>query len=128
MGFEIDGSIKKGEFRCEATLVEGEDRIEPAPTAGALFQIRDGEGERTVRIPGTVATIGRLPECEIVVHDPGASRRHAQIRLEEGTYTVTDLGSTNGTMLNGQIVQTRGLVDGDRIRIGNSVLEFHAEG
>ena len=128
VGFQIDDALKKGEFRCEATLVEGEDRIEPAPTSGALLQIRDEEGERTVRLSGGVATIGRLPECEIVVHDPGASRRHAQIRLEDGTYTVTDLGSTNGTTLNGQTVKSRGLVDGDRIRIGNSVLEFHAEG
>ena len=49
---------------------------------------------------------------------------HAQIRHAHGTYTLTDLGSTNGTRLNGQTIQTRELTDGDRITIGSTVLEF----
>ena len=85
--------------------------------------IGDGEERRTVRL-GTIATIGRLAECEVALNDPGASRRHAQIRARDGAYTLTDLGSTNGTRLNGQTVQTRELADGDRITIGTTVLEF----
>ena len=56
--------------------------------------------------------------------DKGASRRHAQIRMKDGHYTLTDLGSTNGTRLNGQTVQSRELADGDRITIGTTVLEY----
>jgi pSer/pThr/pTyr-binding forkhead associated (FHA) protein len=58
------------------------------------------------------------------VHDSGASRRHAEIREQDGVWTLTDLGSTNGTQLNGQVVQRRELGEGDRITIGTTVLEF----
>ena len=121
--FVVEPRLKKGEFRCDAELVEGEDRVQPAPAGGASLVVGEGEGRRTVRL-GTVATIGRLPECEVSIADPGASRRHAQIREQSGVYTLTDLGSTNGTRLNGQTVQSRELADGDRITIGTTVLEF----
>ena len=74
--------------------------------------------------PRTSITIGRLPECQVTINDKGASRRHAQIRHANGTYVLTDLGSTNGTRLNGQTIQTRELADGDRITIGTTTLEF----
>ena len=127
--FEIDDELRKGQFGCEASLVEGEEQVAPAPAGrGASLLIHEGgSAPRTVRIGGGTATIGRLPECEVVVHDPGASRRHAQIREQDGVWTLTDLGSTNGTQLNGQVVQQRELVDGDRITIGATVLEFRSD-
>jgi hypothetical protein len=126
--FEIDDDLRKGQFRCQASLVEGAEQVAPAPAGrGASLLIHEGgSAPRTVRIGGGTVTIGRLPECEVVVHDPGASRRHAQIREQDGGWTLTDLGSTNGTQLNGQVVQQRGLVDGDRITIGATVLEFRS--
>jgi hypothetical protein len=124
--FEIDEELRKGQFRCEASLVEGEQQVAPAPAGGSASVLihEGGSAPRTVRIGGGVATIGRLPECDIVVHDAGASRRHAQIREQNGVWTLTDLGSTNGTQLNGQVVQQRALGEGDRITIGTTVLEF----
>ncbi len=83
----------------------------------------DGE-TRSVVLAADVVTIGRLPECEVTIADKGASRRHAQIRRKDGAHTLTDLGSTNGTRLNGQTIQSRELADGDRITIGTTVLEF----
>lgn len=59
--------------------------------------------------------------------DKGATRRHAQIRLTDGVATLTDLGSTNGTEVNGHAVQTVTLDDGDRITIGATVLEFRSD-
>jgi pSer/pThr/pTyr-binding forkhead associated (FHA) protein len=62
-----------------------------------------------------------------VVADPGASRRHAQIRHQDRGYVLTDLGSTNGTLVNGEFVNgSRPLMQGDRITIGNTVLEFRS--
>jgi hypothetical protein len=126
--FEIDDDLRKGQFRCQASLVEGAEQVAPAPAGrGASLLIHEGgSAPRTVRIAGGTVTIGRLPECEVVVRDPGASRRHAQIREQDGGWTLTDLGSTNGTQLNGQVVQQRGLVDGDRITIGATVIEFRS--
>jgi pSer/pThr/pTyr-binding forkhead associated (FHA) protein len=81
-----------------------------------------------VILANDATTIGRLAECDVVVADRGASRRHAQIRRHDGTFTVTDLGSTNGTRLNGQTIQSRELADGDRITIGATTIEFRRGG
>jgi pSer/pThr/pTyr-binding forkhead associated (FHA) protein len=77
-----------------------------------------------VQLDKEVVTIGRLPDCDIVLDDKGASRRHAQVRTRDGSSTLTDLGSTNGTKLNGQQVETRVLEDGDRITVGTTLIEF----
>jgi hypothetical protein len=132
--FFMDEALKKGDFACAASLVEGPQPAEPAgETAAERFftgppslRIHESGAERTVTLSGDVVTIGRLPECDVVVKDKGASRRHAQIKLREGVATLTDLGSTNGTRLNGATIQSRELADGDRITIGTTVLEYRS--
>ncbi|HWC70948.1 MAG TPA: DUF3662 and FHA domain-containing protein [Actinomycetota bacterium] len=121
--FEVDEGLRKGDFRCTASLVEGPERMEPSAPAPTLV-IREEGRERTVALRSEIATIGRLPTCEVALKDPGASRRHAQIRLKDGVATLTDLGSTNGTEVNGHAVQTSTLDDGDRVTIGSTVLVF----
>ncbi len=124
---EASPTMKKGDLRCVATLVEGPEGVDPAPAAApATVLVREDGGERSVAIAKEVVTIGRMPDCDVVLRDKGASRRHAQIRTRDGVATITDLGSTNGTKLNGHIVQTRELSDGDRITIGATVLEFRS--
>ena len=76
-------------------------------------------GESAATVKSATALSG-----EVALADRGASRRHAQIRLKDGTATLTDLGSTNGTEVNGHSVQTAELDDGDRITIGTTVLVF----
>jgi hypothetical protein len=127
--FEIDPDLRKGQFRWEASLVEGEEQVAPAPAgSGASLLIHEGGDQpRVVRIGEGTLTLGRLAACEVVIHDPGASRRHAQIHGQDGAWTLTDLGSTNGTQLNGQVVQQRQLADGDRITIGTTVIEFRGD-
>ena len=68
--------------------------------------------------------IGRLPEYDVVLSDPGASREHAEIRRVGGAFVVADLGSTNATLVNGHPMAEHALADGDRITIGSTVLEF----
>jgi hypothetical protein len=113
--FETDDRLKKGDIGCVASLVEGPEKIEPAASPAPALVVRENGRERT---------IGRLPQCEVAIADKGASRRHAQIRLKQGVATLTDLGSTNGTEVNGHTVQTTTLDDGDRISIGATVLVF----
>ena len=70
--------------------------------------------------------MGRLAECQIQLHDANVSRRHAAfIRLEEG-WAISDLGSTNGTRVNGAPVERARLADGDVIEIGLTRLVYHA--
>ena len=65
-------------------------------------------------------------DCEVVVDDTGASRRHAQVRTIDGVSTLTDLGSTNGTKVNGRDVQTAQLADGDHITVGTTQIEYRS--
>ncbi|MDP9330160.1 MAG: DUF3662 domain-containing protein [Actinomycetota bacterium] len=121
----VDPSMKKGDLVCVATLVEGEERIEPAaPSAAAMLDVHEDGQDRTVSLKGDVVTIGRNPDCDVVLKDKAASRHHAQIKATDGHFTLTDLGSTNGTRLNGQTIQSRVLEDGDRITIGATTLDF----
>ena len=70
--------------------------------------------------------IGRSLELDFSLQDLGMSRKHARIeRASDGTYTLVDLGSTNGTLLNGErLTDPRPLKNGDRILLGTTVLRF----
>ena len=76
---------------------------------------------------GVVEGAARIPGTRVVLKYKGASRKHAQLKLRDGTWTLTDLGSTNGTRLNGQTVQSRELADGDKITIGTTLIEFQRD-
>jgi pSer/pThr/pTyr-binding forkhead associated (FHA) protein len=93
----------------------------------SLRVLEDGGTAREYRLHKHVVTIGRLPECDVVLADPGASRRHASVRAEGGGFLLTDLGSTNGTFVNDEQVQERWLTDGDRVTIGTTVIEFRSD-
>jgi hypothetical protein len=71
------------------------------------------------------AVIGRSRDCDIVLDDAGVSRRHAQLRPASAGWTIEDLGSTNGVLLNDeQIHDARALRPGDRIEIGSTRIVF----
>jgi hypothetical protein len=100
----------------------------PEPTRAAVEQAAaflDVRGHRQpIVAPGIL--IGRSPECDLRIDDPGVSRRHAELRVtysHEGMHIeVVDLGSTNGTRVNGQRVDSAYLVDGSTITIGNTTM------
>jgi pSer/pThr/pTyr-binding forkhead associated (FHA) protein len=66
--------------------------------------------------------IGRGPECELVLRDSRVSRRHARLTARDGVLVLTDLGSTNGTRVNGHRVTEVVLGAGDRILLGETIL------
>ena len=74
-----------------------------------------------------VVLIGRSQDCDIQLNDPNVSRRHAEIRQEEMSYSIVDLGSTNGLEVNGTRVRQAKLEDGDRIVIGSTEVVFERE-
>ena len=69
-------------------------------------------------------SIGRSRSCDLRLPGGDASRRHAEITGGPDGFTITDLGSTNGTYVNGQRVQKHVLQPGDQIEIGNSMITF----
>ena len=124
--FEVDPELGKGRFHCEASFVEGEEELAPQPAVGERGSlVRMADGVSTALAKPSI-TIGRLSECDVVVDDTGASRQHARIRRTESGFVLTDLGSTNGTMVNGAPIQEHVLEHGDRITIGETELEFRS--
>ena len=73
-----------------------------------------------------VVSLGRLPECDITITDSNVSRRHAEIRPRGDGFVLIDLGSTNGSRVNGVRVAERELVDGDELTFGNTRMVFQA--
>jgi hypothetical protein len=82
-------------------------------------------GGRRLLVPPRGAVVGRSRECEIVLEDEGISRRHFEVRPTPEGWTLADLGSTNGTRLNGRAIRgSEALQTGDRIRAGSTEISF----
>jgi pSer/pThr/pTyr-binding forkhead associated (FHA) protein len=78
------------------------------------------------RLPAHAATIGRAMECDIVIASKSISRENTRLRQEGRHWFVEDLGSTNGTYLNGErIITSMNLRDGDSIKVGDVTFIFH---
>ncbi len=85
------------------------------------------DGKRLVVGP-TGATLGRSRQCDVMVDDANVSRTHAEVRPHGGSWVIVDLGSTNGTRLNGRRVQQpEVLKPGDEIELGTTTLSFALE-
>ncbi len=85
------------------------------------------DGRRVVVGP-TGATIGRSRQCDVVVSDPNVSRQHAEVRPRGGSWVVSDMGSTNGSSLNGRKLSgPEVLKPGDEIEVGTSSITFELE-
>jgi hypothetical protein len=111
-----DTRQRRGRFTVVSDVEEGPSGLPAASVVTA-------DGTRVVLGPEPLS-IGRLPESDVVVSDPNASRRHAEIRRAGNDVVLVDLNSTNGTRVNGATVRERKLADGDQIVIGTTVLRF----
>jgi len=127
--FVNDEDLKPGRFTVETQTEKPapgdtawtEER-NPVVTSSAVtpsvsYLVRNS-GER-VRISEKAVVIGRQTECDVVIPDSNVSRKHAEVRIMPEGATITDLGSTNGTKVNGvKITESRVLANGDVIEIG----------
>jgi len=95
-------------------------------TRATLLVIQGVEQGTRFEIGETAAGIGRGPQNEIRLLDTEASRTHALISVQDDNLLLADLGSSNGTYVNGRPVRNHVLVNGDQIQIGRSVLLFSA--
>jgi Protein of unknown function (DUF3662)/FHA domain len=102
---------------------EPEPEPEPAAPSRAESVVVMWEG-REFGIESPITVIGRSSECDVVVGDPNVSRRHAEIRRMGRGYSLVDLGSTNGTEVNGQRVTETSLMNGDVIGVGTTQITF----
>lgn len=146
VAIEVSDELKLGELRIESSLVERHSAPNPVkPDDAAPLPPR-----REVPADGTIVmsavrpkarlvlpnsdkefalsartTIGRASENDVVLPDQSISRRHAEIIMENGGESILkDLGSRNGTFLNGERIDTGRLEDGDEVRVGMTTLVF----
>lgn len=144
VSFVTDGRLGQGEFRIAAEAVELRDdrpqaparkqaTPEPEPVAPvretgvpSLSLMNDGSPVKTLAVERRIR-IGRQSDNDLVINDPGVSRHHAEVINHNGTCTLHDLGSTNGTYVNGSVVSEHALRDGDRISVGSTVVEFRRD-
>ncbi len=150
--FETDDRLGLGEFGIQTRVVQPEhEQAEPVAqeesgrtmiysTAGRVAEPLEErarvhqqnalllyDGKRLVVGP-TGVTIGRSRTCDIVLSDPNVSREHAEIRPRGGSWVLTDLGSTNGSCLNGtRIERPEVLKAGDEVELGTSTIRFELE-
>lgn len=155
VSFNRVDEMGRGEMKVEASLVADEDvkgsrvftrqaspeaegaRAVPSDTAARLgvvgaaqLIVLDPQGERkeTISITRDPIVVGRLSTCDVVLADSNVSRRHAELRRDGSRWLIADLGSTNGTMVNGKLAREQSLEHGDRIAFGTSELIFELKG
>ncbi len=151
---KTDDDLSVGEFGIATRTVQPEDRsvrrpppvapppVEPEASETIIYKAGAPEPEaeeeppvelevvtlevegRQIAVTQANLVLGRGQECEIRLADANVSRRHAEVRREDETYWLVDLGSTNGTLLNGVRVERARLSDGDRITLGETVAVF----
>ncbi len=143
-----DEDTRRGEIRVAANVIdERGDRVPdampmPANSDTMIFNRPDDRdapesatrayllvstrGSRAVQfdLGGALIGIGRASDNDVIVDDPMVSRHHCQLKLQHGAYGFTDLGSRNGSTVNGQPVSQIALGPGDVIEIGDTHIEF----
>jgi hypothetical protein len=155
IAFHTDEDLALGEFGIQASLVRppeaGENQAVPAiaapvehgntmicsassrrrgPVEEAQARRRPARallalGGRRLLVPSDGGTIGRSRDCAIVLEDAGVSRHHAELRPDGDGWTIEDLGSTNGVLLNGREVRGASpLREGDRLELGSTEIVF----
>jgi hypothetical protein len=150
--FETDDRLGLGEFGIQTRVAQPDDEPVSAPQeaqSGRTMVYSNAErvaepleergralaqkalllidGRRVVIGPAG-ATLGRGRQCDVVLSDPNVSRQHAEIRPRGGSWVLTDLGSTNGSQLNGRRIDgSEVLRPGDEIELGASAFTFTLE-
>ncbi|HRQ76761.1 MAG TPA: ATPase, T2SS/T4P/T4SS family [Phycisphaerales bacterium] len=89
-----------------------------------ILEVKSPQGNKRIELNDSAVTVGRHPDCVVVLNDEKASRQHCIIEPYAGGFRLRDLGSRNGTRLNEEKVSTEILENGDVIRIGKCELRF----
>ena len=114
-------AIDIGAFDQSAQL---EDIPELAPGTGMLVVVRGPNAGSRFLLDRDMTTIGRHPDSHIFLDDVTVSRRHVEVEREGARLRINDLGSLNGTYVNGERVDERVLTTGDEVQVGRFKLLY----
>ena len=113
---------------AESRTVGGSAELSWPDRDASLVLIHGPRSKRYRLVPPGPLVLGREEGNDLVMDWPSVSRRHAEVILDGQTVTIRDLGSTNGTEVNGVTVQKQQLRDGDQVTIGQVLLRFMGHG
>ncbi|MFA4875059.1 MAG: GGDEF domain-containing protein [bacterium] len=126
---EKDKTHHEAEDVSERTIVSSMKKVEtPEEEKAYILFISGPLMGKMYYLEDQVTIIGRAEDCNISISDPRISRRHLQISLVSGQAIIEDLGSTNGTFVNGERIATRVLKNSDLIHISSDTLFNFATG
>lgn len=123
-------TVEDGEIRRPASdLQRPNDGFPGSPRLLVSTAAPGGGGatQRTFPLTSPVTILGRGTDCDLRLVDQGVSRHHAEIRVEDGEVVLVDLGSTNGTFVNGQPIRRVSLTDNTRVTLGRTTLVFRKD-
>lgn len=93
-----------------------------------VLEIQEGiQKGRAFELEGPPVIVGRREGCDVTLADSSVSRRHAKMEYSGGTWVVSDLGSTNGTYVNGVRINRKELSPGDYVKFGSTLCLFKVE-
>ncbi len=121
--FEVSDVETTGELTIDATNKRGSVAPATAVSPSPEHPIIEVEGQRWL-LKEEVTVIGRGSESDIIVNDSGVSRRHLELRVTPTGVIATDLGSTNGSFVEGNKIEAATLVDGNLLTIGRTDIMF----
>ncbi|WP_307063265.1 MULTISPECIES: FHA domain-containing protein [unclassified Streptomyces] len=127
-GLEAYDSETTGQTQMPMLSPEAQAAVDALPLGSALLVVRRGpnSGSRFL-LDSELTTAGRHPQSDIFLDDVTVSRRHVEFRrTPEGTFTVADVGSLNGTYVNRERIDQVALANGDEVQIGKYRLVFYA--
>ncbi len=123
VSFELVDTLETGRFQVRSSSVRGTVAPATSAQANSRHPLLDIDGQRYL-LTGPVTVIGRGTEADIVVDDPGVSRRHLEIRVTPNGVIASDMGSTNGLYVEGHQVPAATLLDGNSLTIGRTRIMF----
>ena len=123
VGFVADSTEVAGTLKVAAENRRGAAAPATASSASPEHPIIDIDGDKWL-LTEPVTVIGRGSEADIVVNDSGVSRRHLELRITPTGVIATDLGSTNGSFVEGHRIDAATLLDGNQIVIGRTKILF----
>ena len=127
-GLEAYDAETTGQTQIPALSPEAQAAVDALPLGSALLVVRRGpnSGSRFL-LDGDLTTAGRHPQSDIFLDDVTVSRRHVEFRrAQDGSFTVADVGSLNGTYVNRERIDQVALNNGDEVQIGKYRLVFYA--
>jgi hypothetical protein len=127
---EHHDDLDTGMFRVRSTVAQGTPDPKPAVPSRGAPRIRVAAGQASaqqIELTNDVTVVGRGSQATLRLDDTGVSRLHCEIRREGDDVILVDLGSTNGTSVNGRAAERVRLTPGDRIELGRCVLVYERD-